>query len=289
MVTSPVLPASDALDLASLRTRVERGLTASMARAIGPFTPPTLASALHHAVFPGGARLRPQLCLLVAAVNGDPSPVDTDAAAVAVELLHCASLVHDDLPCFDGAATRRGRASTHAAFGEPLAVLVGDGLIVHAFRELASAPAVGPLARVLADASGALRGLVAGQAWESEAKVPLEEYHRAKTASLFEAAAVMGAIAAGVDEAPWRAFGELLGRAYQAADDVADATATAAEAGKCTGRDEALRRPSLVRLSGVEAARARASILANQAIAALPPGPAAHVVSEWLTTATRLG
>ena len=280
-------PSRRSFDLLSLSVRVESAVKAAVARALGPSTPPTLAAAYRHAVFPGGGRLRPQLCLLVAAASGgstlDASSIaDAEAAAAAVELLHCASLVHDDLPCFDDADTRRGCPSTHRAYGQAMAVLVGDGLIVHAFRELAQTANAGPLVRALGDAAGTRGGLVAGQAWESEGKAPLEEYHRAKTASLFEAAAVMGAIAVGADETPWRVFGELLGRAYQAADDVADAIASAVEVGKPIGRDAALGRPSLVRLSGLDAARARVRVLLGQALGMIPSGEGQALMQQWI-------
>src|SRR5580700_5180358 len=107
--------------------RIERTLERAIALAQGAGAPPLLASALHYAVFPGGHRIRPQLCLAVAQACGDG--LAATAAAAAIELLHCASLVHDDLPCFDDADTRRGRPSVHLAFGERLAVLAGDALI----------------------------------------------------------------------------------------------------------------------------------------------------------------
>ena len=137
-------------------------------------TPPRLAQALRYAVFPGGARVRPRLSLAVAMACGDDRPELSNGAAAAIELLHCASLVHDDLPCFDDAATRRGKASVHAAFGEPLAVLAGDALIVRAFEALALAAVAEPLRLpallgLLGAAVGAPNGIVAGQAWECEA------------------------------------------------------------------------------------------------------------------------
>ena len=112
------------------------------------------------------------------------------AAAAAIELLHCASLVHDDLPCFDDADTRRGKPSVHAQFGEPIAVLAGDALIVLAFETLARevvgrARRLARLVSIVAAAVGAPRGIVAGQAWECEAAVPLVDYQRAKTGALF--------------------------------------------------------------------------------------------------------
>ena len=120
-------------------TRIERTLSAAIGLAEGPGCPPRLAQAMRHAVFPRGARVRPRLCLAVAGACGDDAPALAEAAAASIELLHCASLVHDDLPCFDDAATRRGRPSVHAAHGEPLAVLAGDALIVLSFQLLARA------------------------------------------------------------------------------------------------------------------------------------------------------
>src|SRR5262249_58610889 len=104
-----------------------------------PACPRRLSAAMRGAVFPKGARVRPRLCHAVASACGDDEPRATEAAGAAIELLHCASLVHDDLPCFDDAALRRGRPSVHAAFGEPLAVLAGDALIVLAFQAMARA------------------------------------------------------------------------------------------------------------------------------------------------------
>ena len=100
--------------------------------------PPLLAQALNYAVFPGGARVRPKLCKAVALANNSSDVGLANAAATAVELLHCASLVHDDLPCFDDATQRRGKPSVHAKFGERIAVLTGDALIVAAFQTLSA-------------------------------------------------------------------------------------------------------------------------------------------------------
>src|SRR5689334_15320992 len=117
--------------------RIEQALFSAVDRAAGAGCPPRLAAAMHHAVFPRGARIRPRLCLSVARACGEDDPGLADAAAASIELLHCASLVHDDLPCFDDAVVRRGRPSVHKAFGESLAVLAGDALIVLAFQTLA--------------------------------------------------------------------------------------------------------------------------------------------------------
>lgn len=273
--------------LPRLLARIEDGLREHADRAGGPGCPPRLAAAQAHALLPGGQRLRPSLCLVVAVAEGDPRPRVANGAAVAVELLHAASLVHDDLPCFDDAPTRRGLPSVHARFGVALAVLTGDALIAQSFEALGhatgDAPAALPaLLAALAAAAGTTRGLIAGQAWESEPSAPLEEYHRAKTAALFEAAAVMGALAAGAAPERWRAFGELVGLAYQAADDVRDAVGDAASLGKPTGRDASLGRPSLVRASGLEGARRRVRERLAAAAAAVPACPGEAHVRAWL-------
>ena len=264
-----------------LAGRIERALTDILERAAGTGTPPRLREALAYAVFPGGARLRPRLCLAVAAACGDARLDTATASAAAVELVHCASLVHDDMPCFDGADLRRGRETVHVRYGEPIALLVGDALIVIAFEAIARAGGVEALG-LLALATGPSRGIIAGQAWESEPLAPLDEYHRAKTAALFEAAAGIGALAAGADPRPWRPFGEAIGRAYQAADDLLDAVAASSTTGKTGQRDAALGRPSVVRAYGVEAARARVRTHLEDARARLPACPAPRTVHGWL-------
>jgi len=255
--------------------RIEFALEAALALAGAPGSPPQLAAAVRHAVFPGGARIRPQLCLAVARACGDDQPGLSDAAAVAIELLHCASLVHDDLPCFDDAPVRRGQASVHSAYGERLAVLAGDGLIVVAFQVLARAGALAPdrLVRLLTTISGSVGmpgGIVAGQAWECESRVSISQYHREKTGSLFAAATVAGAQAAGGDAEAWRGLGEWLGEAYQAADDIRDVVADAQQLGKPIGRDAALGRPSLARDRGLPAAMRHFDQLIRNAVEAVP-------------------
>lgn len=275
-------------------SRIERTLKAALKRAGGQGAPPRLAEALHYAVFPGGARVRPHLCLAVAAACGDDAPGLSEAAAAAVELLHCASLAHDDLPCFDDAATRRGRPSVHAAFNSALAVLAGDALIVLAFETLARAAAPQPqrlpgLTLAIAKGVGAPSGLAAGQAWESEPRIDRCAYHQAKTGALFVAAVTGGAIAAGADPAPWAPVGQRLGEAYQVADDLLDALATSAEAGKPIAQDQGHDRPSAVRELGVEGAARRLEDLIEAARAAVPPCRGAASLRELVRLqATRL-
>jgi geranylgeranyl diphosphate synthase, type II len=258
--------------------RIENALRDTLGQAAAPDGPPLLGQALDYAVFPGGARVRPRLTLAVAAACGAGEDVMVDAAAAAIELLHCASLVHDDLPCFDDATMRRGKPSLHAAFGERLAVLAGDALIVLAFETLgrAAAAAPGRLAAVLltvAAGVGAPRGIVAGQAWECEPGVVLSQYQQAKTGALFAAATMAGAAAAGADPAGWRALGERLGEAFQVADDLRDVVAKPEELGKPVGRDVALDRPSAVRELGVAGAVARLRELIDGAMDSIPACP----------------
>jgi len=256
-------------------SRIEQSLAAAVASGEQQGCPPKLAGAIRHAVFPGGARIRPQLCLAVAQACGDDDPELSDAASTAIELLHCASLVHDDLPCFDDAPTRRGRASVHYAYGESLAVLAGDALIVLAFQTLGAAAAksparLAPLLATIAAGTGMPFGIVAGQAWECEPRVSLADYQRAKTGALFAAATCAGAQAAGADALAWRALGEWLGEAYQVADDIRDVAADPALLGKPMGQDVALCRPSAASELGLGGAIAHFDRLVAAAIEAIP-------------------
>ena len=272
--------------------RIEKCLGAILAPAALKCSPPGLIAAVNHAVFPGGARVRPRLCLAVAQACGEDDPAATEAAAVSIELLHCASLVHDDLPCFDDADTRRGRPSVHAAYGEPLAVLAGDALIVLAFESLARAgerhpERLAPLLLTISRSVGMPCGVVAGQAWECEQQVVLSKYQRAKTGSLFTAAAVAGATTAGADPTAWRLMGELLGEAYQVADDIRDAAGRADEIGKPIGRDMALGRPSAVREFGVKGAIQRLRSLVSNSLDAVPSCKGACMLHELIQAESR--
>jgi geranylgeranyl diphosphate synthase type II len=238
-------------------------------------SPPKLAEALRYAVFSGGGRVRPKLALAVAIANGDRNPELANAAAASLELLHCASLVHDDLPLFDDADTRRGRPSVHMVFGEEIALLVGDGLIVTAFELLARAGANHPddLPEVLAVVAGAVgtsRGIIAGQAWESEPEIDTSRYHRAKTGSLFEAAARVGAIAGGGPVREWGRIGLLVGEAYQVADDIMDVVGDEAFSGKPIGQDLLHDRPNASVPLGLSGAIERLDTLIETAQTSLP-------------------
>ncbi|MCE4554381.1 polyprenyl synthetase family protein [Roseateles cellulosilyticus] len=260
--------------------RIERFLQASLAPALAAGHPPRLAAAMRHAVFPGGARIRPKLTLAVARACGEDDPQLTDGAAAAIELLHCASLVHDDLPCFDAAETRRGRPSVHRAFGERLAVLAGDALIVAAFEVLGSAARrhlsrLPVLLRTVSQGVGMPLGIVAGQAWECEPQLSLADYQQAKTGALFAAATMAGAQATGADGEPWRALGERLGHTYQVADDIRDVMLDAQALGKPRGQDVARDRPSSARALGLEGALAEFQRLVQATLLTVPVCPGA--------------
>ncbi len=272
----------------TINARLDAATASVLRRAMGGSdAPEKLAQALHYAVTPGGARIRPTILLSVAMACGDDRPALSDAAAVALELIHCASLVHDDLPCFDDADQRRGKATVHRAYSEPLAVLTGDSLIVLAFDVLAEAAGDDAkralhLIRVLSRRTGMPDGICAGQGWESEAKINLSAYHRAKTGALFIAATQMGALAAGQDAEPWEELGARIGEAFQVADDLRDALYDAETLGKPAGQDAIHGRPNAVSALGVQGAIRRLKDILGGAIASIPSCPGEAMLADMV-------
>jgi geranylgeranyl diphosphate synthase type II len=269
---------------------IEQALRAAMSSVLSPVSPTHLRGALEAAVFPGGARMRPELCLKVFSACGASHPELAARAAAAIELLHCASLVHDDLPCFDNAALRRGKPTVHRLFGEPTAVLVGDALIVAAFKNLSRQAAQAPelivrMIEVIADAIGPSHGLIAGQSMEAMTHVPINRYHHYKTGSLFVAAATCGALTGGADPGPWAKVGELLGHAYQIADDIADTVGRAEALGKLRAVDTQLDRPNIVRSEGLDSAAAKFFAYLEQIGDAIPVSPHKGSFVDWLSQA----
>ncbi|HHO50219.1 MAG TPA: geranyl transferase [Deltaproteobacteria bacterium] len=249
---------------------------------------PGFAEPLRYPVFAGGKRVRPALCFAAydalakapdvpARAPDVPAPVLP--AAAAVELVHSYSLVHDDLPAMDDDDERRGQPTVHVRFGEAVAILVGDALLTEAFAvlaasELSAEQRVAQIA-ALAGASGHL-GMVGGQvadiAGDDADLECLTRLHRAKTGALITASCTLGGIAAGAGAqalAALEAYGQAVGLAFQLADDVLDAAEDAGEGGP----------PSFVRLLGLDATRARAAALADEAIEAAQalPRPGALV------------
>jgi geranylgeranyl diphosphate synthase, type II len=260
---------------ADLSERIEAAVTAAIRAGQGGPAPGRLAAALDYATAPGGARIRPTILTSVALACGDDRPGLTDAAAAALEVIHCASLVHDDLPMFDDADIRRGKPTLHRAFSQPIAVLAGDSLIVMGFEMLARAAGDMPgraleLIRILGKRTGMPFGICAGQGWESEEKIDLSAYHQAKTGALFIAATQMGAVAAGQEAEPWEELGARIGEAFQVADDLRDALCSQAELGKPVHQDEAHGRPNAVTQLGVRGAIRRLDDILAGAISSIP-------------------
>ncbi len=266
--------------MAAAASAVEASLDALMPQVSGGEA--RLVEAMRYAALGGGKRLRGFLVMEVASLF---RVAHSSAARVAasVEMLHAYSLVHDDLPCMDDDDLRRGRPSTHRAFDEATAVLAGDALQTRAFEVLAEpdthsdAQARCELVLALGLASGA-RGMAGGQMIDmaSEGRdLTLPEVarlHALKTGRLIQYSAEAGAI---LGRAPTQvraqvaAYGRDLGAAFQIADDVLDATGTAAETGKTMGKDEAAGKATVVSLLGLERAEAQARMLAGQAAAHL--------------------
>lgn len=238
---------------------IEQSLEVGLERLINTETPPVLARAMRAAVFPGGARIRPRLLFAVAEACGHNRLDAVSLVAAALEFLHCASLVQDDMNCFDAADTRRSSPALHKTYGAGLALLATDALIVGSFDLLASAPIDDAelsvaLVRCLARHTGACGGITAGQAWESEPAVDIATYHDAKTGALFVAAVELGALCAGEKPDVWRDTGKRIGAAYQIADDLIDVMGSAERGGKPVGVDASLGRPNIVNDLGVDAA-----------------------------------
>lgn len=250
----------------------------------GDRDPQGLNQAMRYAVLGGGKRLRPAL-VLAASQCCSGSPEKALPAAVAVELIHAYSLVHDDLPAMDNDELRRGQPTCHIAFDEASAILAGDALQTLAFETLCGTRAdpgqVLGMAQVLAEASGH-GGMAGGQALDLAAtgKHPslaaLEEMHRRKTGALIEASLVLGAMSADADEGTvnaLREFGRAVGLAFQVQDDILDVEGSADKTGKPQGSDSTQNKATYTSLLGLEGARQRLETLSHSAEASLDGVP----------------
>jgi farnesyl diphosphate synthase len=258
--------------------RFDAALDAALPPASG--LPQRLHTAMRYAA-QGGKRLRAQLVYAAGRAAGADWPL-LDAPAVAVELIHAYSLVHDDLPAMDDDALRRGRPTVHVAFDEATAILAGDGLHSLAFTVLAGAEAASTELRLtwvrqLALAAGSL-GMTGGQALDLEAEGKslslneLRQLHQLKTGALISASVLMG-LAAGPKAAeyrgPLRRYAEAIGLAFQIQDDVLDVEGSAKSLGKTPGKDAAAEKSTYVCLMGLTAAKGQAASLFDQAQEAL--------------------
>jgi farnesyl diphosphate synthase len=242
-----------------------------------------LKTAMHYAATGGGKRVRPLLIYATASLTGkelDQVP-GVDACAVAVELFHTYSLVHDDLPCMDNDDLRRGRPTVHKAFDEASALLVGDALQTMAFQLIAqSALNDAQKVQVITSLStaGGMAGMAGGQAIDLASvgkqlkQNELEQMHRLKTGALLRAAVQIGAITVNLNEQEKKSldiFASSLGLAFQVVDDVLDASSDSQTLGKTAGKDAAANKPTFVSLMGLDGAREFARQLHQEALDSL--------------------
>src|SRR3569623_1163147 len=288
--------ASFAQKLQQNAAEIERALEIllSAERLTGPDVPPDrLIAAMRHGTLNGGKRIRPFLLRQPAEMLG-LAPELTTAAAVAVELIHCYSLNHDDQPAMDDDDLRRGQPTVHKAYDDATAILAGDALLTLAFAHLGEHGAQDPAIRarlVVALAAGAGGGgVVGGQMRDIEGeKSPLDRLGIArmqamKTGALIRASIRMGAFLGSADTdtlGHLTHYAEAAGRAFQIADDLLDVTASSAAMGKATGKDAGLNKQTLVSMLGVEAAQRYLGDVVHDAITALTPfGPEATTLRE---------
>ncbi len=295
MSASPIAAAApcreDAIVAALDRVRgfIEPRLDAALADT--PEFAPRLLAAMRYALLAPGKRLRPALVLWAARACGGTWDAAAPAA-VAVEMIHAYSLVHDDLPAMDDDDLRRGRPTCHRAFDEATAILCGDALQARAFEALATglpAAVAGRGCGVLARAAGP-EALVGGQAddlatergWIADLRTEphaaqvawMERINRRKTGALFLAALELGGLSAGADAARLgllAAFGRAFGEAFQIADDLLDAEGSEAAVGKRVGKDADRGKLTFPTVLGLEESRRRAHALADAAAEALAP------------------
>ncbi len=244
---------------------------------------PRLSEAMHYALMNGGKRLRPFLVYATCRMLGG-STEQADAAALALEMVHSYSLVHDDLPAMDDDDLRRGKPTCHIAFDEPTAILAGDALLTAAFELLVAAGPLQPaqqlqLVQILSRAAGAA-GMVAGQSIDLShvgkqmTLDQLSNMHRHKTGALIRAAVQMGAVCAlpegdTATETALDEYATAIGLAFQVQDDLLDIEGDTATLGKTQGADIELNKPTYPALLGLEGARAEAKSLIARAHQAL--------------------
>ena len=246
--------------------------------------PAGLGQAMRYGVLDGGKRLRPLLVMAASeAVQGHAEAALR--AAVAVELIHAYSLVHDDMPCMDNDVLRRGKPTVHVHFGVAQAMLAGDAMQALAFEVLTPLPSPSTLPAALqARLCGLLarsaghHGMAGGQAIDLASigialdEVALRDMHRRKTGALLQASVLMGAACGDTDAVAWEAmseYGAAIGLAFQVIDDILDVTQASETLGKTAGKDEHHNKPTYVSLMGLQGARDYAFGLREQAHVAL--------------------
>ena len=263
--------------MGSIQARVEATLKRSLP---GPqVAPARLHEAMRYATLEGGKRVRPLLTFAAGELAG-ADPARLEIAAAALEMIHAYSLVHDDMPCMDNDALRRGKPTVHVEYDEATALLVGDALQTLAFQLLAEPGLAGDpasqlaMVKTLAAAAGS-RGMAGGQAIDLEAtgkqlsQTELEFMHVRKTGALISAAVKLGAMCAGPCPPALEQYAHRVGLAFQVVDDVLDAEASTATLGKTAGKDSKQGKPTYVSAMGIVRARALAEELRHGAHEAL--------------------
>jgi farnesyl diphosphate synthase len=272
---------------ANVLTQAQQRIQQDLLTALDAFSiPEPLKGAVHHTVMLGGKRIRPALCYATAAIKSNAHFAAVRRAAVAIEMIHCYSLAHDDLPCMDNDLLRRGQPTCHVAFGEDTALLVGDILQSMAFEILGSrlfdqGPAVDSAIvlkqmQILATASSKM---VCGQVLDLQAEgqhvnqQALENIHRNKTGALISAAVMMAAVTVfeGTDQAipKLREYAQAIGLAFQVQDDILDIISDTEVLGKTAGKDQQVEKSTYPALMGLDNAQAYAKELHDQALNAL--------------------
>lgn len=256
----------------------------------------SLVDTMRYALLSGGKRIRPLLLMATIEATGGNPRVGL-AAAAALEMVHCYSLIHDDLPAMDNDSLRRGQPTSHIVYGEANAILAGDGLQALAFDLIAREASYSPeqrlhLIKLLAKASGA-EGMVAGQAIDLSVvgqaldSDSLEHMHLLKTGALLEASVLMGAICNQLSDekllAALRAYAQAVGLAFQVRDDIMDVQSDTLTLGKTQGKDAAHNKPTFISLMGLEGARKKAAQLHSKAINALNSGSLSHTILSDLS------
>ena len=258
-----------------------------------------LFDAMNYSLLAGGKRIRPILAMEVCRMCGGDATLALPLGC-AVEMVHTYSLIHDDLPAMDNDDFRRGKPTNHKVYGEATAILAGDGLLTAAFAVLARAQGLTPSQRLeavetLSMAAGP-EGMVGGQAMDmagegkSLSRDTVETLQRLKTGALIRAAAHMGVLAAGGDEAAARAvdsYAQRVGLAFQVRDDMLDVESTTAELGKPVGSDAQNGKTTFVTLLGLEACQAWVDQLSREAQAAIAHFPEAGFLQEFAAELAR--
>jgi len=272
---------SDAFD--TWMAREQEAVETALSDWVPADTPADLGEAMRYGVLDGGKRLRP-LLVLAACEATRGSRAAALRAAVAVELIHAYSLVHDDMPCMDNDVLRRGKPTVHVRFGQAQAMLAGDAMQALAFEVLTpddstqiAPPLQARLCALLARSAGHA-GMAGGQAIDLASigvaldEKSLRDMHRRKTGALLQASVLMGAACGDTSAQAWKALGDYgaaIGLAFQVVDDILDVTQGSETLGKTAGKDEDQNKPTYVSLMGLEAARRHSFELRDQAHAAL--------------------